>query len=192
MGITKPKRIAGLFVLIITIASAMTLTGCEVIGYNAPVVTQHFGAWQTKQSTDPLTGDNLVTVQTKTRPNSFFGKLMSIFGQPSLSVSCIQGGPDNDKIKATIDWREAVGPANIDRQVQSRFDGGNIIKQKWATSPSGRQSSRKVQETGYVDKIKKANTLAVRTTNSAGTPVTLVFNVRGFGNAYNAIPASCQ
>ena len=189
MSLKKPVKLAA---VIVAIATMVAVTGCEVVGYNTPVVGLTSGSWQTNESTDPLTGDKLVSVKTRTRPNSFWGKLLSIFGQPSLTISCVQGGPDDNKIRAAIDWREAIGPPNLKRQVQSRFDGGGITKLNWQTSQSGRQSTRTVAEAAYISNLMSSSVLAVRTTNSGGYPVTLVFNVNGFENAYKTLPDGCS
>ena len=188
MSLKKPAKLTAIIVAIATMVAVM---GCEVFGYDTPIVGLSSGSWQTKESTDPLTGDKLISVKTNTRPNSFFGKLLSIFGPPSLTISCVQGGPSNNQIRTSIDWREAIGPPNLKRPVQSRFDGGEIQDSKWQTSQSGRQSNRTAAEGGYIAKIKAASVLAVRTTNSGGTPVTLVFNVNGFDTVYEALPEEC-
>ena len=188
MILKKPVKFTAVIVAIATMVAVM---GCEIVGYDTPVVGLSSGSWQTKESTDPLTGDKLISVKTHTRPNSFFGKLLSIFGRPSLTVSCVQGGPNAEQIRASIDWREAVGPPNLERQVQSRFDGGEIQEKKWQTSQSGRQSN-KIDAEVYVAHLKDASVLAVRTTNSGGNPVTLVFNVNGFKTVYNGLHAECS
>ena len=188
MSLKKPVKLA---VVMVAIATMVAVMGCEIVGYDTPIVGLSSGSWQTKESTDPLTGDKLISVRTHTRPNSFFGKLLSIFGRPSLTVSCVQGGPNAKQIRASIDWREAVGPPNLERIVQSRFDGGEIQEKKWQTSQSGRQSNRNVTAGSYVTSLKDASVLAVRTTNSGGSPVTLVFNVNGFGTVYSGLTAEC-
>lgn len=188
MSLKKPVKFAAVIAAIATMVAVM---GCEIIGYDTPVVGLSSGSWQTKESTDPLTGDKLISVKTNTRPNSFWGKLLSIFGRPSLTISCVQGGPNAKQIRASIDWREAVGPPNLERQVQSRFDGGDIRESKWQTSQSGRQSN-KTSADNYVTYLKDASVLAVRTTNSGGNPVTLVFNVNGFDTVYNGLHTECS
>ena len=185
------KHTAKFAVLLAMTVMAAALTGCEVFGYNTPVVGYTAGSWHTVELTDPLTGDKLISLRTKTRPNTFFGKFMSLFGRPTFTVSCIQGGPDDNKIRATIDWREAVGPPNVRRKVQSRFDGGKVREHTWVTTANGRQSNLFVTESGYVTRLKKANTLAVRTSNSGGNPVTLVFNIAGFDTVYAGLPDTC-
>ena len=188
MSLKKPAKLAAVMV---AIATTIAVMGCEVVGYDTPVVGLSFGSWQTKESTDLLTGDKLISVRTHTGSNSFFGKMLSIFGRPSLTVSCVQGGPNAKQIRASIDWREAVGPPNLERQMQSRFDGGDIQEHRWQTSQSGRQSNRTVTESGYVSDLKDASVLAVRITNSSAKPVTLVFNVNGFDTVYNGLAAEC-
>lgn len=180
------SRIKALAPIVAIMAAMLALTGCEVVGYNTPVVGQNQGAWQTREVIDPVTGDSLLSITTKTRPNSFFGKVLSFFGRPSFSVSCVLAGQHKGKLRATIDWREAIGPPNLKRVVYHRFDGGTVQEHQMQTSPSGRQSTKTVA-TSYTTDLQNAEVLAVRTVNSGGNPVTLVFGLRGYGSASSAI-----
>lgn len=172
-------------------ALAMMVTGCEVVGYDVPVVSGS-NVWQTVEQVDPVTGDNLLSISTKTRPNTFFAKLLSVFGRPSFTVSCVQGGAYDGELRAVIDWREAVGPPNVGRIVQLRLDGGDASEKTMQTSQSGRQTSWGISRVGLISRIKDASVLAVRTVNSGGNPVTLVFNVTGFDAAFSAFDSSCR
>ena len=165
------------------------LGGCEVVGYNTPLVGGT--SWATIEAVDPVTGHQKVSVRTRAQSNTFFGKVMSIFGRPSFTVSCVEAGA-SDYLEAIIDWREAVGPPQSNRSVTHSVDGADPREHRRRTSTSGRQSVREISSRGLPAQLDSARVLAVRTVNSGGSPVTLVFNVAGFATVYAAVEEACS
>lgn len=185
-----------LFVLGLVSLSALLLAACEVVGYNTPVVGAGGSAWSTIEAVDPVTGYTKTSVRTRAQSNSFFGKILSVFGRPSLIVSCVQAGTDRH-LEVSIDWREAVGPPAARRNVQVRVEGQAAPGSPYSmlTSASGRISS--LEGLGALVLIREMNhadrrTLAARVVNSGGNPVTLVFNIGGFDNVYPAVASTCS
>ena len=182
------SRIKSAVIIAGLLAIAIAVTGCEVIGYNTPVVGSTSASWQSFESIDEDTGDKLISIKTHTQSNSFFGKLLSVFGRPSLTISCVIS---DKQPRASIDWREAIGPPQMNRIVYSRLDGGTVKNLTWKTSLSGRKTHRTVSLTGPIGILDDTNVIAFRTVNSGGNNVSLLFNVSGIENVYNAIETAC-
>ena len=177
------SKVASILAAVLVVAVAAL--GCEVIGYDTP--GRGSGSWRTVQETDPATGDSLASVSTRTSPNSFFGKVLSVFGRPELTVSCVRGS--GEKV-VSIDWREAVGPSGDKVGVLTRFDGGDTQDLEMEVDSSGRRTARRGVDT-YVSNLRNSGVLAVRIVNPGGNEVTLVFNVGGFDAAHTGMVSAC-
>ena len=183
------SRIKSAVIIAGLIAIAIAVTGCEVVGYDTPLPGSSSSSWQSFESIDPDTGEKLISVRTHTASNSFFGKILSIFGRPSLTISCASEAT----ARATIDWREAIGPPNMNRIVYQRLDGGTVADKTWKTSLSGRETKT---DLGGLERPlgidKDHNVIAVRTVNSGGNNVSLLFNVSGLQNVVSAVQKACN
>ena len=123
--------------LFLMIGLCLTLASCEVVGYDNPVASGGF-AWEHISGVDPLTGESMQTVRTRASSNSFFGRVMSIFGgRPSFSLVCLSGSA----LEYRVDWREAVGPPASARRVDVSLDGDAPYRDNWDIAQSGRQSA---------------------------------------------------
>ncbi len=172
--------------LIVGALALVGMVGCQVIGYNSnPYVGG--SSWETVERVDPVGGGMEVLIQTRASANTFFGKVMSLFGRPSLAYVCTS---DEDRI-LRIDWREAVGPPSVKRTVFFSLDGEDPDERRWDVSESGRVTI--VRWFGPTrPPMNQARTAAVRVVNSRGENLTLVFNVGGFESVRRPVDRACS
>lgn len=179
------RRFTALFVLVILLACAAV--ACQVIGYDS---TPGLGgsSWETVEAVDPVGGGKVVMVRTRAKSNTFFGKIMSVFGRPSFSYVCT-----SDKAKEwRIDWREAVGPPSVRRVVFVSVDGGSVSERRWDVGDNGRVTTTKSSRAVRAGSLNEASVLAVRVVNSGGENVTLLFNVAGYERATGTVDQACS
>ena len=162
-------------------AAAALLVGCEVVGYDNPVSPGTSSSWEHVEAIDPDSGGAIVMVRTRSTSNSFFGRLLSLFGgKPSLAVVCT--AEYGKQIR--LDWREAVGPPSASRRVLVTVGSDTVSDRVWTLSGSGRRTTLD-SPSSLLNELDDAHTASFATVNSGGNTVLLIFNVRGLDVARN-------